>query len=184
MPMKAFSRPLILPIAVCVLLTACSSTPEPAPPAPPAADPVPVANTGPAGTITGRIAFSGQAPAPQQAQATGFPGCMQGGAPVVEPVAVRNGQLMNVFVYIKSGLEAGKSYSMPAQPTVLDQKRCMFGPHVLGVMKDQDLKILNSDQQLHNVRAVTDKNEGFNFGLPVAGMNRTVKFAQPEVMIR
>ena len=94
-------------------------------------------------------------------------------------------KVKNVFVYIKSGLE-GKTFKAPKQPAVLDQKGCVYIPHVLGMMAGQPLKILNSDGVFHNVNAQPKSNKGFNKAMPAARKQMTVPgkvFAQAEVMV-
>jgi hypothetical protein len=104
-------------------------------------------------------------------------------APLDEIVAVNaNGTLGNVFVYAKSGLPADARYPTPA-PLVLEQKDCLYIPHVFGLMVGQRLLIHNSDPMLHNVKAIAKKNRGFNFSQPRAGMTEDRTFAAPEVMV-
>ena len=47
-----------------------------------------------------------------------------------------------------------------------------------------ETEILNSDDTLHNIHSLPEKNEAFNLGMPVKGMKYTKKFDKPEVMIR
>ena len=85
----------------------------------------------------------------------------------------------------KSGLE-GQSFQPPKEPAVLDQKGCMYTPHVLGMMAGQPLRILNSDGVFHNIKAQSKSNKGFNRPMPGARKQMTVPgmvFAQPEVMV-
>ena len=78
-------------------------------------------------------------------------------------VVSADGGLANVFVYISSGLEQ-QSFSVPAQPVVLNQIGCEFQPYVFGLMTHQDLVISNSDRTLHNVHALPNAsgNNEFN----------------------
>ena len=47
-----------------------------------------------------------------------------------------------------------------------------------------ELEILNSDDTLHNIHSLAEKNEAFNLGMPVQGMKYTKKFDKPEVMVQ
>jgi hypothetical protein len=61
-----------------------------------------------------------------------------------------NGELADVFVYIKDGL-SGKTFPAPAEPALLDQKGCEYVPYVSGLQAKQKLIVQNSDPLLHNV---------------------------------
>ena len=105
-------------------------------------------------------------------------------APVYpEDVVVNGKHLENVFVYVKHGLEQ-YSFNAPAEPVILNQDGCRYSPHVLGMMVNQKLRIVNSDATLHNVHGQADRNPSFNIGQPLKGMTTERSFAAPEVMIR
>ena len=84
-----------------------------------------------------------------------------------ETVLVSDGKLKNVLVYIKKGLK-GK-FTPPSEPVVLDQKGCIFKPHVVALMAGQKLQILNSDDTLYNVHILALINREENFGQPENG---------------
>ena len=58
--------------------------------------------------------------------------------------------LADVVVSIKSGL-APKTYPVPAEPLVIDQKGCEFIPYISAVMARQKVLVKNSDPFMHNV---------------------------------
>ncbi len=93
------------------------------------------------------------------------------------------GGLANVFVYVKSGLPAGK-YPVPSEAHLLDQKGCQYRPHVSGIRTGQKLIIRNSDPTLHNVHAIPKVNEEFNQGQPFENMELERTFNKAEVMVR
>ena len=97
-------------------------------------------------------------------------------------VADDNGNLANVFVYEKSGLE-GKSSPAPSSTHTLDQIGCQYKPHVSGMQVGQKLVIRNSDPTLHNVHAMPSVNKEFNQGQPFQGMELEHSFDQAEVMV-
>ena len=97
-------------------------------------------------------------------------------------VADANGNLANVFVYVKSGL-AGKKFAAAKEAIVLEQHGCIYKPHVQGVMVGQTVKILNNDDTLHNVHALAKANSEFNQGQPFKGMEITKTFDKVEVMM-
>ncbi len=135
--------------------------------------------------IKGEIRFDGSAPAPAPIRLTSDPVCMSlHQTPLYsEDLLVSNGKLENVFVYVKQGLEK-YSFATPKEPVTLDQKGCRFEPHVGGIMVNQDMRIVNDDPTLHNVRCVAEKNPQFNIGQPLQGGESTRRFESPEVMIQ
>src|SRR6185437_3654252 len=68
-----------------------------------------------------------------------------------------------------------------AEPTVLDQKGCVFTPHVVAVMVGQPLQIKNSDPLAHNVNVMAVNNIPANLGQPGESETETEKFQSPEV---
>ncbi len=95
-----------------------------------------------------------------------------------------DGELKNVFVYVKEGLKG--DYPAPSEAAVIDQNGCVYKPHVLGVQVGQPINILNSDGTLHNVHALPKKkgNDKFNEAMPGARKKITKKFNTPEIMVR
>jgi plastocyanin len=82
---------------------------------------------------------------------------------------------------------AGKvpgTFKPPAKPAELDQKGCVFIPHILAVQAGQDILIKNSDTILHNVRSEAVLNSPFNRNLPKEGDTMTVKFDSGEIGIK
>src|SRR4029079_11783061 len=99
-----------------------------------------------------------------------------------ETYVVDKGGLENVFVYVKDGL--GKYYFYPpTEPAKLDQKGCIYHPHVIGVRAGQPIEISNSDNTLHNIHSLPEVNREFNFGQHLAGERTTKTFTAAEVLI-
>ena len=137
-----------------------------------------------AGTIAGRVAFEGQAPANAQIKMSGDPVCMRenkDGASF-ETFVVDAGGLENVFVYVKNGLD-GYYFDTPTEPVKLDQKGCRYHPHVFGVQVGQPLEVSNSDPTLHNVHALPSVNQEFNASTPFTGTRITKRFTAREIMV-
>ena len=184
--MKTF-KPVLAACLLLVMAAACggSKTEEPAAPAAPAAggaaafDPA----TGTA-TVSGKIAFEGTPPAAAQIKMNADPVCMSlHKEPVTsEEVLVADGKLQNVFVYVKEGLEK-YTFTPPAEAATINQEGCHYMPHVGGMMVNQKLKIINSDSTLHNIHCWAEKNQQFNIGQPVKGMETEKSFANIEVMV-
>src|SRR5262245_30179584 len=108
-----------------------------------------VAVAGDTAVIRGAVNFTGMAPEMPKIRITADPTCAEtrkDDPPRRQDVIVnRNNTLKNVIVYVKGGLAAGKTYPMPPEAVVLDQRGCMYEPHVFAIRVGQDLKILNSD---------------------------------------
>jgi len=139
-----------------------------------------------AGQVTGSVQFTGTAPAGEVISMAADPYCMTAnpGEVVQEAVVVNdNGTLMNVFVYVKEGLE-GATFDVPKTAVIIDQEGCMYKPHVFGIQTGQDLQIVNSDSTLHNVHSLAENSKQFNLGMPIKGMKLKKKFQNSEVMAK
>jgi hypothetical protein len=153
-----------------------------APPADQNGQPDPVIEIEDAATIQGHVMFEGAAPQLPRIDMRDEPDCADRHAeqPVQEEVAARDGNLANVFVYVKEGLD--RDFPAPRQGALLDQEGCIYHPRVIGVQAGQPLIVRNSDGLLHNVNATPTRNRGFNFSQPV-DMETTRTFTTQEVMI-
>jgi carboxypeptidase family protein len=139
-----------------------------------------------AGTVTGKIVFTGKAPARKKINMDEDPLCAKLHKTAVYDVSAevgRKGALANAFVYIKTGLE-GKKFEPPADPVVIDQHGCWFAPRVIGMQTGQALKAVNSDPVTHNIHPRAKINREWNQNQPEGAEPAIRKFAWPEVMIR
>src|SRR5581483_11454706 len=141
-------------------------------------------NAADAATITGKVTFSGTAPAPTPIKMSADPYCQKAdpGLTTENEIVGKGGEVQNVFVYVKDGL-GNRTFPAPTEAVTLDQKGCHYEPHVLGIMVGQPLKIVNSDSTLHNVHGLAKNNTEFNQGQPIQGMQMTHVFSAKEVMI-
>lgn len=134
-------------------------------------------------TLSGTVSFSGKTLPAKKNPASSSPDCH---ADVNDPeqlsVRVRDGKLMNAFVYIKEGIQ-GAYPTAALSPAVLDQKHCAYLPRIIGVQVGQTLEIRNSDPTLHNVHSMAKVSAGFNIGMPKVDMKVTKILDKPEVMI-
>ena len=137
-------------------------------------------------TMKGKVFFDGAVPAPATIPIRGNPECAAfhaDGAVHSEELLVKDGALQNVFVYIKEGLE-GQSFAPPVQAVTIENKNCMYVPHVSGAQVDQAVILLNDDPTLHNIHSYSKNQKNWNLGLPFQGMKQTKKFSSPEVMVQ
>ena len=181
MTRRVYSATTVFIIAALAAACGGGNTEQATVPDAPTVSPVDAAT---AGHLTGRVTFAGAAPKPAAVRMESDPNCVLPGAtPTDEAVVVGDdGALRNTFVYVKDGL-GDLRFPIPANTPVLDQKGCLYTPHVLGVQVGQSVEILNSDSTLHNVHAVPASNQEFNTGQPLAGMKHTHRFSTREVMV-
>jgi hypothetical protein len=137
-------------------------------------------------TITGEVKFVGKAPANPGIDMTEEPKCKADYQTTPhQPIVVVNSNetLANVFVYVKSGLPTGAKYPPPSTPVTIDQKGCMYHPHVFGIVIGQPLSIENSDGILHNIKVTGHDNRPFNISQPAVMTTERPGFTAPEVML-
>lgn len=141
------------------------------------------------GSVTGVVKFTGAQMARKPVNMAGNPFCaaaLKGKFPEHKRwIYGKNGKdvtLGNVLVYVSKGLE-GKKFPVPKTPVILDQKDCVYNPHVVAVRTGQQLKILNSDNTLHNVFCAPTNNKAFNDGMPVKGMELDKVFSKGELKV-
>jgi len=90
--------------------------------------------------------------------------------------------LQNVLVYVKSAV-VGKQFPTPAEAVRVDQKGCMFEPHVAVLMVNQKFEVANSDPTNHNVHGMPEVSPEWNVSQPPQAPPKSTQFAKPEVGI-
>ena len=136
-----------------------------------------------ASTITGTVTFDGKVPPLKPLAMDADPACAKKHSKPVpsEMLALGTGNTMgNILVWVSKGVPAGKTYPPPKTPVTLDQKGCVYVPHVQGIMVGQAYRILNSDGVLHNVHALPKVNPSFNKPMPPTLKETTTTFTKPE----
>jgi len=139
-----------------------------------------------AGTVSGKILFSGKAAPGKKVDMEEDPQCNKlHKTPVIDQsVAVnKDGTVANVFVYIKGGLE-GKKFVPPGNAAVMDQKGCWFVPRVLGVQTGQEFEVTNSDPVTHNIHPRAHVNREWNQSQAEGSPPLQRRYTRPEIMIR
>ena len=181
------SQRTVLLSAVLLLLVALigcgggadgNSATEPAAEAPP---------TEPLGSssIAGAVRYDGDLPQLRPLNMDADPACAAKHTEAVYPEVLDvddQAGLANVLVYVTNGLPEGP-YPLP-EPPVIDQNGCRYTPHVAGIMVGQDLKVLNSDELLHNVHSLSEVNRPFNRAMPAAIKQATFSFTDEEPVFR
>ncbi|MBI2821849.1 MAG: carboxypeptidase regulatory-like domain-containing protein [Acidobacteria bacterium] len=176
-------------LVFAVAVAACGRTEETAPAETPAAEtarPAEAIDPATAATVTGKVNFAGTKPTPKKIRMDAEKYCVEqhGGRPVdTEEVLVNdNGTLQNVFVWVKEGL-GDRAFPAPSMPVELDQKGCLYTPHVVGIMAGQTLAVLNSDNTTHNVHPQPKNNQEWNLSQPPNAAKIEKTFAREELMI-
>jgi len=131
-------------------------------------------------TVNGTVKFDGTAPKASKIDMSQDPGCK--GTNEAENVVVNGGDLANVFVYVKDGL-GNRTFDVPKDPIVLDQKGCQYHPHVLGVMAGQTVQIKNDDPTTHNIHPTPKDNREWNESQPPSSPAIEKNFAREEIML-
>jgi plastocyanin len=119
--------------------------------------------------VTGKVTLDGKAPDMKTIDMTTVAACAQQHPdPVTEEIVVTGdkGELKNVVVSIKKEEGQDLTGDVPKDPAVIDQKGCMYLPHVTAMMVGQPLMVKNSDPTLHNVHSLSTINGSFNKGQP------------------
>ena len=118
------------------------------------------------GSISGTVKFDGKGPKKKRLKMDADPVCgTSHTGPVYRQnfVMDENNNLANVLVYLKNIDYKGEVTKSQA---VLDQNGCVYLPHIMGVMKGQEILIKNSDATLHNIHGLPKENSEFNFAMP------------------
>ncbi len=176
---------LLIPV---LFLAGCGGSKEETKTETPAATPAasaPPIDEANAGTITGKVSFTGATPVMKNISMDATPACARQHStpPKSEEVALNaDGTLKNVFVWVKAGV-AERQWPMPSTTPVLDQHTCVYQPHVLGVMVNQEIEIRNSDPTNHNVHPLPKVNREWNESQAPKSDPKRKSFPREEIMI-
>jgi plastocyanin len=187
--MKIRKSQMIFAAALLIVLAGCGKksdqgTEESAPSSAPAA-PAAAVDMSTVGDVSGKITLDGAPPPQKPINMTAEPYCSKANSSPVMPqdvVAGDGGALGNVVVYIKEGVP-NSTFTAPTDPVELDQKNCMYSPHVIALMAGQDVKVVNEDQTTHNIHPLPKDNREWNKSQPPGSPAITDNFARPEVAI-
>lgn len=142
------------------------------------------------GTITGKVSYTGAAPAPVKIDTSADAACTSANPTLTsEDWVVKDGKLANTYVYIKEGTLADGtkvgdwSFDTPSTPATLDQNGCHYKPHVSGVMVNQPITITNSDKTTHNIHFTPKNNPDWNQQQSNGAAAMTHKLARAEVLV-
>jgi hypothetical protein len=125
-----------------------------------------VARTPDAGTISGKVTYTGTPPRMKPIDMSKEPYCQKLHNPPDKTQDVQTGPgdtLDDVVVFISEGDKG----SAPAAAAVrYDQKGCMYIPHILVMQTDQPLQIYTNDPVAHNIHPMPKLNAEWNRSQP------------------
>lgn len=137
------------------------------------------------GRIAGFALFTAEPKPPGKLRI--IPECRQiheqsGTTPYRQDVLINeNRTLRNVVVRL---VNAPEGSSEAETDHLIDQIGCEYIPHVILLTAGDKVTFHNGDPFTHNLNLRAEKNQGFNLGQPVKGMEHTATFSQPEESIR
>lgn len=137
-----------------------------------------------AATLSGVVTFEGRSPKPTPINMAADPSCAkQHPTPVLSQDLVTDakGGLQNVIVFVAEGLSE-QNFEPPSQPVVLDQKGCMYQPHVLAMQANQRIEVINHDPTSHNIHPLPANNREWNKSEP-PGFKAEETFPREEIAI-
>lgn len=136
------------------------------------------------GEIRGSVRFRGPKPVMKVIDFSSNPQCERAhlNKQVREETVVvnANGTLRNTLVWLKSGVPQ-RRWEMPFASATLAQNGCVYQPHVLALMTNQDLEIRNEDPVNHNVHMESSVNLGSSEMEFPRGESIHKRYMRPEV---
>ena len=130
------------------------------------------------GSITGKVTFSGDDPAPQNYAITKDPETCGTGTRTIDFVKVSDGALNNAVVYLHK-VKSGKAFPAEEAKGDINQRGCEFDPFMQVMHNKQDIVVLNSDPVSHNIHTYEilgrAKKTVFNISQPDKGSVVTKK---------
>lgn len=139
-----------------------------------------------AGSIMGTVKLDGKPPRMKVINMAAEAACAKdhAGSPAMtqDVVPGDDGTLQNVVVYLQGDFSKYK-FDDPASAATIEQKGCMYDPHVLALRTGQMLDVVNSDPVTHNIHPVPKDNREWNQSQPPGSMPIVQSFAREEVAI-
>jgi hypothetical protein len=135
-----------------------------------------------AATVTGKVSFTGEKPKMATLDMSANPACAKAhstAAKSEEVVVNENGTLKNVLVYVKGVPD--RQYPVPSSAVALDQKGCMYGPHVIAIMAGQNIEVKNDDPTNHNIHPQPKVNQEWNESQAPGSEPKMKTFAREEI---
>lgn len=133
------------------------------------------------GTITGTVKFAGDVPEAKSLNVDKDQEACGHDPKPSEALLVSSDKTIQTAVVSITNISKGKKFDSSGENATLDQKECVFIPHVLVIQPGSTVDLLNSDNVMHNIHSWSIKNTSFNEG--VAGGGKLPKtFEYPETV--
>jgi hypothetical protein len=138
-----------------------------------------------AGVIIGRVIYQGTPPKPKPINFGPEKVCadLSRENPAVYETLVVNPDSTVKWAFVSIRGNVPGKHSPPATPVVIDQRNCIFVPHVAAVMSGQEIEYRNSDPVSHNIRSNARRNPAFN-SIFAAKASSKSKLELPEQAIQ
>ncbi len=137
-------------------------------------------------TISGKVSFNGDDPAPKIFAITKDPDVCGTGNREVDFVKVNNGALNDVVVYLEK-VKQGKAFNDSQATGAVNQEGCAFDPFIQIMHNDNSFVATNSDAVSHNIHTYEilgrAKKTVFNISQPDKGeVTKTIKLKRGTAM--
>lgn len=135
-------------------------------------------------SVRGTVRLEGKVPVAKPISMAADPVCAkQHPSPILaqEVMTDTKGDLQNVIVFVSEGL-GDRTFDAPSDTAVVEQKGCMYVPHVMAVRANQKLEVVNQDLTSHNIHPTPANNREWNKAEP-PGTKMEEAFAREEVAI-
>ncbi|MEA3278258.1 MAG: carboxypeptidase regulatory-like domain-containing protein [Pseudomonadota bacterium] len=138
------------------------------------------------GTVSGKVTFSGDDPAPNVYTISKDNDVCGTGTREIDYVRVNGDALNDVVVYLDK-VKEGKPFPAELSKTEINQENCEFKPFLQVMKNGTDLDAINSDPVLHNIHTYEimgrAKKTVFNVSQPKPGtVTKAVKLKRGDAM--
>lgn len=138
------------------------------------------------GSISGKVSFSGEAPAPVTYKIAKDNDVCGSGNRSIDYVRVNDGALADVIVYLDK-VKQGKAFDDSQKEAKILQQGCEFKPFIQVMQNNNNAAIINEDPVLHNIHTYEiigkAKKTAMNISQPDKGtINKKVKLKRGVAM--
>lgn len=136
------------------------------------------------GTLFGAVTYDGEPPRMRTVGAGNEPGCGHHDTPPLQQDwVVADGKVANAVVWLHKRPADLASAPAPETSATLDQRGCLYAPHMLAMRVGQTLQVLNSDETNHNVNVQARKNASSNTNCQRGSEPLEMVFQKEEVAV-